>query len=111
MGWASGSDLMSEIIAGCKKKKLDDKTRLTVYKICIDALEGEDWDTQDECIGEDPMYDNALYAIHRSSPKRNTKKTRTKSRGNEGYNDACVYLEILRHELDDYLARDNSRKS
>lgn len=64
MGWASGSSLMSEIISAIQPHMPDEGARKEVYKVLINAFEDQDWDTQDECEGEDPAYDAALEELH-----------------------------------------------
>jgi hypothetical protein len=60
MGWASGSELFSALITTTKKHVKDPKKRTAIYKDMIGAFEDQDWDTQDECVGEDPAFDKAL---------------------------------------------------
>jgi hypothetical protein len=64
MGWYSGSILMSELIKSLKKHIGDPDGRTDIYKDMIIAFEDHDWDTQNECIGEDPAFDKALRSIH-----------------------------------------------
>lgn len=64
MGWASGSRLFSEVIDVIKKYVPDEDERVDIYKGLIDAFEEADWDTQDECMGEDAAYDTALKELH-----------------------------------------------
>ena len=64
MGWASGSDVMSAVIYGLNKKIDDEEIRKIVYRILIDALEDQDWDTQEDNFGEDVAYDEALREAH-----------------------------------------------
>lgn len=64
MGWASGSRVMSEIIAAIQPHLPDENARKEVYKILINVFEDDDWDTQDECEGEDPAFDAALAELH-----------------------------------------------
>lgn len=59
MGWASGSELMSEVISALQGEATDEG-RKRVYEHMIPAFSGMDCDTLDECRGEDPMYDEAL---------------------------------------------------
>ncbi len=66
MGWASGSTVMSGIIDVIKKKVADDSMRKEIYSGVISVLEDKDWDTQDECIGEDAAYDAAIKEHHPS---------------------------------------------
>jgi len=64
MGWASGSGVMEEIIEVVQAEIKDPKVRLSLYKGIISALEGQDWDTQNECEGTDDAYDKALMELH-----------------------------------------------
>ena len=64
MGWASGSRLFSDVIAAIKPEVEDEEKRVGIYKKLIAAFEESDWDTQDECRGEDPAYDKALKELH-----------------------------------------------
>ena len=64
MGWASGSVVMDEIIDVVKHQVFDPELRCRLYKGIIGALEGQDWDTQDECEGADEAYDKALMELH-----------------------------------------------
>jgi hypothetical protein len=64
MGWASGSSLFSEVIASIQPEIPDDEKRKTIYTKLIAAFEDSDWDTQNECLGEDPAYDAALKELH-----------------------------------------------
>lgn len=60
MGWGSGSSLFSEIIRAVQPRVADEKLRKEIYKPIIEAFRDDDWDTYDECIGDDPAYDDAL---------------------------------------------------
>lgn len=64
MGWASGSRLATQLIAAIKEHVEDDDVRKDVYIDMINALEDFDCDTLDECMGEDPQFDEALYEVH-----------------------------------------------
>jgi hypothetical protein len=57
MGWASGSRLFSKIIEAAKEAIPDDDARERFYRPVIAAFEDEDWDTQNECCGDDDVYD------------------------------------------------------
>ncbi|QIV65916.1 hypothetical protein Cp1R7AA1_008 [Mesorhizobium phage Cp1R7A-A1] len=61
MGWATGSELFSSVIRAVKPHVADVETRKAIYRPIFDAFSREDWDTEDECLGEDPAYD-AIYA-------------------------------------------------
>lgn len=63
MGWGSGSTVMSPIIETAKKY-VPAEVRKDFYKEVILALEDSDWDTQSECIGQDPIFDEALKELH-----------------------------------------------
>jgi hypothetical protein len=60
MGWASGSTLMAKVISAIQPKMPDAEARKSVYGILIDAFEDMDWDTQNECLDQDPAFDEAL---------------------------------------------------
>lgn len=64
MGWASGTDLMSEIIDAAKEAIPEDWKRKEFYKKVISAFEDMDWDCQGECLREDPAFDDALKKLH-----------------------------------------------
>ena len=65
MGWAGGCDVMNFIIYRVKKKfPHDDELRRDIYGIVIQALDGHDWDTHDECWGQDDKFDEALKDLH-----------------------------------------------
>lgn len=64
MGWGSGSTLFSMVIDAVKPHVPDEAKRQEIYKPLIEAFESQDWDTQDECMGEDPAYDAALKELH-----------------------------------------------
>lgn len=38
--------------------------RFQLYREIIPILEDEDWDTEDESVGIDPMFDEALQELH-----------------------------------------------
>ncbi len=60
MGWASGSDIAVEIVKAVKENVPDKKARKRIYIAVKDALESHDWDTQDEAMGIDPLFDEVL---------------------------------------------------
>jgi hypothetical protein len=64
MGWASGGDLASSIIETVKEYVKSKATRTHIYVDIIKALESNDWDTQDECEGQDPAFDEAMRINH-----------------------------------------------
>ncbi len=64
MGWGSGSRLMSDVISAMGEGEVAPTARVKVYGILIDAFENQDCDTLDECLGEDPAYDEAYFGLH-----------------------------------------------
>jgi len=62
MGWGSGSELMSRIIRDLNKRNAPPAVREMVYGVLIPAFEAQDWDTQDDCLDEDPVFDKVLEA-------------------------------------------------
>jgi len=59
MGWATGSNLMEDVIYGIKIEIEDFDTRVKVYKVLITGFEEYDCDTLQECIGLDEAFDEA----------------------------------------------------
>lgn len=59
MGWASGTELMCDVISAVQDC-VPVGSRKVLYGRLIDAFEKADWDTQDECLGQDPEFDAAL---------------------------------------------------
>lgn len=64
MGWASGSRIMNDVIAAVKPHVASKEAREEIYLEIIQSLEDSDWDTQDECLGEDEAYDTAIKRLH-----------------------------------------------
>ena len=64
MGWSSAGPLIDAIITGAQKAIPDATARQAFYADVIVALEDQDWDTQDENIGDDPAFDAALRELH-----------------------------------------------
>jgi hypothetical protein len=62
MGWSGGSHIMREIIKTAMNT-VPKKNRREFYTDMIDLLEGEDWDTQDEALGLDPIFDAIMVQI------------------------------------------------
>ena len=61
MGWSGGSEVMDGIIDALKSDpNISERSRYKAYKKIIPVLEGRDWDTQGECLKQDPAYDRAL---------------------------------------------------
>ena len=64
MGWSSGSELMDKVINAAQYTIFDLRLRRMFYLEVIKAFEGHDWDTQDECLRKDPIFDTALKELH-----------------------------------------------
>lgn len=64
MGWASGSQVMEQVIDVVKEEVQDPEVRFRIYKGVIFALENQDWDTQIDCESMDEAYDKALMELH-----------------------------------------------
>jgi len=64
MGWASASSIVQVIIEAVQKHVPDETARREIYKPIIEEFEAGDWDTQDECEGQDPAFDAALRDLH-----------------------------------------------
>jgi hypothetical protein len=63
MGWASGSCLMGELIDAFTEsiKDAPDDQVIEFWKRAIVVFESEDWDTQNECVGKNPLWDEAYF--------------------------------------------------
>ncbi len=64
MGWASGSQVAIDIINGIAVQLLEDGLKRGVFADVLDALEAADWDTVDEAMGIDPMFDEVVRDKH-----------------------------------------------
>jgi len=64
MGWSGGSEIMEKVIGQLQQHMPDEQARREVYGALIEAFEGMDWDTQDECMGVDPVFDATLKGMH-----------------------------------------------
>jgi hypothetical protein len=63
---------MDGIIRKLRRAVPDTKQRMGVYQVLIEEMRNEDWDTEDECRGQDAAFDAALdtlskedYRVHR----------------------------------------------
>jgi hypothetical protein len=64
MGWGSGSILIGEIIVLAKKHIPDTLARAAFYKDLIRTFEGHDWDTQQEAMDIDPVFDATMHFVN-----------------------------------------------
>lgn len=63
MGWTGGVNIMHGIIKAVNRTNLRPSEKRAFYLDIIPVLEGEDWDTQDECV-EDPVFTGAMKHLH-----------------------------------------------
>ncbi len=63
MGWSGGSRVFEEAWSGVRDYVPEDKRVEACMKV-IDALENEDWDTQDEVSHSFPEVEDALKRLH-----------------------------------------------
>jgi hypothetical protein len=56
MGWSGGSIIFSEIIKAAKKHIPDDTARRQFYSEIYETFCDGDWDTEDECFDDDPIF-------------------------------------------------------
>lgn len=64
MGWSGGSQLFSQIIDALNDAGVDEEQRKAIYLEVIDSFENQDCDTPEECLSEDPAFDDAYYQLH-----------------------------------------------
>lgn len=57
MGWGSGSRIMDGIIDAVEENVKDYDTRYKIYKSVYEVMRDADWDTIDECLGQDEAFD------------------------------------------------------
>ncbi len=55
---------MSAIIRGLLRENLDDVYREAVYRVLIPEFQDMDWDTENDCLGQDPAFDRVLRERH-----------------------------------------------
>lgn len=60
MGWSRGSTVADPIIRKMKEVVPSEKARFEIYLTMIQAFWEQDWDTEDEVEGIDPIFDLAL---------------------------------------------------
>lgn len=56
MGWSSGTEIFEDIIKAAKKAIPEEKARKQFYKEIYPAFCDADWDTEDECFDDDPLF-------------------------------------------------------
>lgn len=70
MGWCSGSEIMDRVIRSALQNVPDEERRKALYMDVIDALMDQGWDTENECLGKDPVFDAALAAVEQREAER-----------------------------------------
>ena len=60
MGWSDGSIFAEQYIKVCSKHVKDKKERKKLYVEYIEFLTDQDWDTENESMGVDPVWDEAM---------------------------------------------------
>ena len=60
MGWASGTDIVTEVAKAIKENVKDSLMRRKLYLALVCAAEDQDWDCHCEAEGIDPILDKIL---------------------------------------------------
>ena len=63
MGWASGSELLGDVVLSTQKV-VPKRFRKELYKLFINHFEQFDCDTICECEGLDPLFDEVLKELY-----------------------------------------------
>lgn len=64
MGWASGSEIMSEVIEAIGGGTNTRKERVDFYIKMIKVFQQHDCDTLTECLDQDDCFDEAFNKLH-----------------------------------------------
>ncbi|MFP5446681.1 MAG: hypothetical protein ACLGIY_24435 [Betaproteobacteria bacterium] len=64
MGWSSASSIMDAVIESVSANVSDEAARQAIYEPIIEVLLDGDWDTEDECLGQDAAFDAALREVY-----------------------------------------------
>lgn len=64
MGWSGGSSVAANLIEVVSNRALRTCDKEAIYKVLINTLEDHDWDTQEECVGIDYIFDAVLKEMH-----------------------------------------------
>jgi hypothetical protein len=65
MGWGGGTDVASDAITSFKEHNVPDSLRRELYIDLIQSLRSLDWNSCDECLGQDPVFDEAMEVVWR----------------------------------------------
>lgn len=60
MGWASGSEIANDMITCPAIQRLQDDERKPIFNTLYKSLRSMDWDTVDESMGIDPVFDEVV---------------------------------------------------
>lgn len=60
MGWCRGSDIAVGVINAVRRRVKNEETRAAIYRDVINELDNHDWDTHDDAIGYDPVFDQVM---------------------------------------------------
>jgi hypothetical protein len=72
MGWAGASGIMNDVITTVMADDvIPVPSRKRLYRVLIDSLMDEDWDTTDESMGIDPEFDEVMHEVHREFAAKN----------------------------------------
>lgn len=63
MGWSGGSTIAYDMIKCIKENVKDDEIKFKLYTTLIESLENEDWDTKDEVMKIDKVFDKAMLKV------------------------------------------------
>lgn len=60
MGWGGGSAIAEEMIVAIQKENLEPDVKRNLYRALLDSLTDRDWDTVDEVMGIDEIFDEVV---------------------------------------------------
>jgi hypothetical protein len=56
---------MFDAIESFNRHEIADSIKLNLYLDLIESLQDQDWGSTDECLGQDPVLDDALEIVNR----------------------------------------------
>jgi hypothetical protein len=62
MGWSSGTEIMNALIMSVQGRMTHDD-KVAFFQEAINIFEDNDWDSLEECLGEDDAFDEAVRNI------------------------------------------------
>jgi len=60
MGWATGSDIAITVVEAVYANVRSKEARREIYELFFQALKQHDWDSEDDTVGIDPIWDEIL---------------------------------------------------